>query len=51
MGRIKDKQKKEEKKKKRFWHSEVFWEYVVPTIVSIIISTLTSAVAIVLGLM
>lgn len=37
-------------KKKRFWRSETFWEYVVPTIVSIIISTLTSAVAIVLGL-
>lgn len=40
----------EEQKKKHFWHSEVFWEYVVPIIVSIIISTLTSAVAIVLGL-
>lgn len=40
-----------EQKKKRFWHSETFWEYVVPTIISIIISTLTSAVAIVLGLM
>ncbi|WP_255463174.1 hypothetical protein [Lactobacillus sp. 3B(2020)] len=40
-----------ERKKKHFWHSEVFWEYVVPIIVSIIISTLTSAVAIALGLM
>lgn len=40
----------EEQKKKRFWHSETFWEYVMPAIVSIIISTITSAVAIVLGL-
>lgn len=40
----------EEQNKKHFWHSEVFWEYVVPTIVSIIISTLTSAVAILLWL-
>lgn len=37
-------------KEKRFWHSETFWEYVVPAIVSIIISTITSAVAIVLEL-
>ena len=38
------------KNRKCFWYSETFWEYVVPTIVSIIISTITSAVAIILGL-
>lgn len=28
--------------KKRFWHSETFWDYVVPIIVGVIISTLTT---------
>lgn len=36
--------------KKRFWSSETFWEYVVPIIVSVIISTLTTLVASGLGL-
>ncbi len=36
--------------KKRFWNSETFWEYVVPIIVSVIISTLTTLVASGLGL-
>ncbi|MDO5009107.1 MAG: hypothetical protein Q4E15_09440 [Lactobacillus johnsonii] len=36
--------------KKRFWNSETFWEYVVPIIVSMIISILTTLVASGLGL-
>ncbi len=36
--------------KKRFWDSETFWEYVVPIIVSVIISILTTLVASGLGL-
>lgn len=36
--------------KKRFWHSETFWDYVVPIIVSVIISILTTLVASGLGL-
>ncbi len=36
--------------KKRFWNSETFWEYVVPIIVSVIISILTTLVASGLGL-
>lgn len=36
--------------KKRFWDSETFWEYVVPIIVSIVISILTTLVANGLGL-
>lgn len=36
--------------KKRFWHSETFWDYVVPIIVSVIISILTTLAASGLGL-
>lgn len=36
--------------KKRFWDSETFWEYVVPIIVSVIISILTTLIASGLGL-
>lgn len=36
--------------KKRFWHSETFWDYVVPIIVSVIISILTILAASGLGL-
>lgn len=36
--------------KKRFWNSETFWDYVVPIIVSVIISILTTLAASGLGL-
>lgn len=39
-----------EQNKKRFWNSETFQKYVVPIIVSVIISTLTTLVASALGL-
>lgn len=37
-------------RKKRFWNSETFWEYGVPIIISVIISTLTTLAANALGL-